>query len=425
MSDKKIQYAYVLSNSKDQSNDSLFEFLFLMTTVSFQPYHVFSQNVDVAHPAYYVGKGKLLEIKNTIESGTIIHPFFGLQKPEYLLLNFDVNPLQKKNIESITGLIVIDRTSLILRIFEMNAKTKEAKLQVEIAKFNYMKTQLIDGQASYAQVTGGSRRARGAGEKKIELNRRTIEQIVDYKEKQLEEIKQSRRNMRVKRIKSSLPNIVLVGYTNAGKSTLMNLLLNATKAKDDKKVYVENELFATLETSTRLINTYRYPRFIVTDTVGFIENLPTFLVKAFRSTLEEIKEADLIVHVVDVSSPIYVNHIQATNEVLKELGAGDIPTVYIYNKVDALTNGTPFIPHEGELLASFISEADTDMILEFISESMTKNWMKKTVFVPYEDNFASFLSDNYVASYKEKESGYECVTHFNPKTLHKYSYLFK
>ena len=420
--DFKEENVYVLNNSYKQNFYELEEFLFLLKTASFSVKEVFNQNIDEVSRSFFAGKGKIEEIayilqnnpQNTDENNQI----------DYLICNFDLTPLQRKNIEKVVGIPVIDRTSLILRIFELNAKTKEAKLQVEIAKLDYLKGQLIDGHASYSQITGGSMKARGPGEKQIELNRRLLEEVIFVKNKELEEIRLSRKTMRQKRLKSSLPNIVVVGYTNAGKSTLINSLLNFAKKSQDKMVYAENQLFATLETSTRLISTYRYPSFLLTDTVGFISHLPISLIKAFRSTLEEIQEADLIVEVVDVSNENYKEQIEVSQEILKQLKADQIPCIYLLNKCDSFADGVPFLPKKDELLTSLIDPSDAEPVIKFICEAISEKWEEKTILFPYKDNFKEFLDDNYVIQYKEKEDGYECLVRFNPLTIHKYKYLF-
>ena len=332
--------------------------------------------------------------------------------------NFELSGLQKKNISAIIGTEIIDRTFVILDIFEKNAKTKEAKLQVSIARMQYLKNHLIDEKASYSQVTSGSGHNKGKGEKQIELSRRQINNAITQKKKELESIKLSRRNMRVARKNNPIPKICVVGYTNAGKSTLMNRLISLSK--EDKTVLEKNALFATLETATRSINVFGYPSFFLTDTVGFVSNLPVYLVDAFRSTLEEIKEADLLVQVVDISDPFKEEEIETTKGIIKDLEADNIPMVNIYNKYDLLGGPANFLPKEDELLVSLLDENDVLDALKFIVSNVTKNWERRTISLPYSVDFVAFSKENYVLSKKEKEDSYECDVFLNPAFKYKY-----
>ena len=410
--------AIVISVGKSNSielNHAQNEFALLLKEINYQVVEFFSQNIDSIENSTYVGAGKLAEV-------AAFYHQYNEQNPdspiEIVACNFELTGLQKKTISLYVGAEIVDRTFVILDIFEKNAKTREAKLQVSIARLQYLKSHLVDEKASYSQVTSGSGHNKGKGEKQIELSRRQINKAVAQKKKELEEIKLSRRNMRVSRLNNPIPKICIVGYTNAGKSTLLNRLVSM--GKENKTVLEKNALFATLETATRGISIYGYPSFFLTDTVGFISNLPIYLVDAFRSTLEEIKEADLLVQVVDISDPFKEEEISTTKQIIKDLEADQIPMINIYNKYDLLGGSANFLPKEDEIFVSLLEKEDVEEALKFIVSNVTKNWERHQIELPYSVDFASFSKENYVLSKKEKEDGYFCDVFLNPAFKYKY-----
>ena len=416
--ESEFKNVVVISQGKSNSlelNHAQNEFALLLKELDYQVVSYFSQNIEDIDKTTYIGSGKIIEIASYIKSYNEENP---LNRIEIVACNFELSGLQKKTISSITGIEIIDRTFVILDIFEKNAKTREAKLQVAIARLEYLKNHLVDEKASYSQVTSGSGHNKGKGEKQIELSKRQINGAIHQKKKELEEIKLSRRNMRSSRLNNPIPKICIVGYTNAGKSTLLNRLVNLSK--DNKTVLEKNALFATLETSTRAISVFGYPSFFLTDTVGFISELPVYLVDAFRSTLEEIKEADLLVQVVDISDPFKEDEIKTTKDIIKDLDADHIPMINIYNKYDLLGGSANFMPKEDELFVSLLDEEDVKDALKFIVSNVTKNWEKHAITLPYSIDFASFSKENYVLSKVEKEEGYYVEALLNPAFKYKY-----
>ena len=413
-----MEKVIVISTGKSNSielNHAQNEFALLLKEVNLEVVQYFSQNIDVIDKATYVGVGKLAEMAYFYQEYNKEHS----EDPITLVAcNFELSGLQKKNIEHVLDCEIIDRTFVILDIFDKNAKTREAQLQVNIARLQYLKNHLVNEMASYSQVTSGSGHNKGKGEKQIELSRRQINNAITQKKKELESIKLSRRNMRVSRLNNPIPKICIVGYTNAGKSTLMNRLVKLSK--EDKTVLEKNALFATLETSTRSISVFGYPSFFLTDTVGFISHLPIYLVDAFRSTLEEIKEADLLVQVIDLSDPFKEDEIKTTKGIIKDLEADNIPMINVYNKYDLLGGYANFIPEEDELLVSLLDENDVVDALKFIISHFTKNWVRREILLPYSIDFATFSKENYVIKHEEKEDGYLVDVFLNPAYLYKY-----
>ncbi|MCM1101716.1 MAG: GTPase HflX [Acetatifactor muris] len=293
---------------------------------------VMTQRMAAVNKTYYIGTGKVKEVLD----------YAGECGAEEIIFDNTLSPSQIRNLVKVLDMPIMDRTNLILDIFALRARTNEAKMQVEMARLQYLLPRLVGMHESLSRQggTGGSMSNRGAGEKKLELDRRRIEHRVAELRKELEDVKRSRDTERKKRNASAVPQVALVGYTNAGKSTILNRMLTKYGRTPEKQVREEDMLFATLETSVRSIEPENGIPFLLTDTVGFIHNLPHGLVKAFRSTLEEVRYADLLVQVVDFSDENYRLQMETTKETLKELEIGDIPQIIVYNKVDRCPEGS-------------------------------------------------------------------------------------
>ena len=286
------------------------------------------QNLSSLNPAYYIGSGKVKEVQETVEQMDL----------DYVIFDETLSPSQLKNLQKEVGVPIMDRTNLILEIFSRRAKTREARLQVESANLQYMLPRLVGMREALGRQAGasGSMSNKGTGEKQIELDRRKIEKRISELRRELEAIEHDRNTQRKRRNDSSLPQVALVGYTNAGKSTLMNKMVETYVGKEEKMVVARDMLFATLDTTVRKINQNDRKDFLLSDTVGFISKLPHGLVKAFRSTLDEVRYADLLLQIVDASDEHYREHIQVTEETLRELGAEKIPCIYVMNKADLI-----------------------------------------------------------------------------------------
>lgn len=299
---------------------SMAELASLAETAGAEVVASYSQKREKYDSKTFVGSGKLAEFKALVEADEI----------DSVIVNNRLTPRQNANLETELGVKVIDRMQLILDIFAMRARSYEGKLQVHLAQLNYMLPRLV-GQGVMLSRQAGGIGSRGPGESQLELNRRSIRnQILDI-ERQLKIVEKNRKTIREKRIDSDTFRIGLIGYTNAGKSTLMNLLT-------DNKHYEANELFATLDATTKQIYLQNQFRATLTDTVGFIQDLPTELVAAFKSTLEESRHVDLLLHIIDASDPNHSQHEKVVLDILNDLDMQDIPRLAVYNKMDLADN---------------------------------------------------------------------------------------
>lgn len=345
------------------------------------------QNLDRIHPATYVGKGKVEEIK----------VFYDEAEANLIIFNDELSPSQIRNLEEELECKVIDRTMLILDIFSRRAKTREAQVQVELAQLQYMLPRLVGLRASLGRQGGGSSGGfsnRGAGETKLELDRRKIEDQLSKLHKELEHIRAQRETQRKQRTRTGTPVVSLVGYTNAGKSTIMNGLLAKTGQGEEKKVFEKDMLFATLDTSVRKIVLEDNKHFLLSDTVGFVSKLPHHLVKAFRSTLEEARNSDLLLHVVDVSNAEYRHMMDVTNATLQEVGVENIPTLFIYNKSDLA--GVPYPKISGDGLWMSAKEGNgLDELLEKIKGHIFAGHVTCRMLIPFDrGDIVAYLSDS-------------------------------
>ncbi|MGD6892237.1 GTPase HflX [Bacillus mobilis] len=352
-----------------------------------------TQNLQRVNPSHYIGKGKIEEVAayvNEVDANMVI-------------FNDELSPSQIRNLEADLDCKVIDRTILILDIFAQRAKTKEAQLQVEVAHLQYMMPRLIGLRESLGRQSGGvGTKNKGVGEKKLELDRRKIEEQISVLNKDLEALVAQRQTQRKQRKKNEVPVVALVGYTNAGKSTTMNAMLEIYNGTEEKQVFEKDMLFATLETSVRNIDLPDNKSFLLTDTVGFVSKLPHHLVKAFRSTLEEVAEADLLIHVVDYANPNYEQLIDITNETLKKIGVENIPTIYAYNKSDMVDVEIPKV-QEDRVYLSAKKHVGIEELVEMIRSHIYKEYTKCEMLIPYDqgqvvsyfNNHAHVLSTSY------------------------------
>ncbi|MBN1041308.1 MULTISPECIES: GTPase HflX [Clostridium] len=356
------------------------------------------QSRNKIDPSFFIGRGKVLEIASIRQ----------IERANVIIFDDELTGSQVRNLEAALGAKVIDRTTLILEIFATRAKSKEAKIQVELAQLKYRLSRL-QGLGTILSRTGGGIGTRGPGEKKLETDRRHIMETIYDLRKELKRIKKTREVQREKRNKESIPKVSLAGYTNAGKSTLRNVLCDLSARKDTvgkEKVFEADMLFATLDTTTRALTLKNKGLITLTDTVGFVRKLPHDLVEAFKSTLEEVIFSDILCHVVDVSSETAIEQYKAVNEVLTELEAIDKETILVLNKIDKATeeqinNFIEFIENDETnkdqviIKISAKEEINLEEFLSLIEEKLPYNYKKAEYLIPYDkSNMQSFLHRN-------------------------------
>jgi len=304
------------SESDERMEEMMDELAFLSQTLQIEILGKFTQKLEHPDPKTFVGKGKLEEIQTMCK----------MDKVDVVVFDDDLSPSQLRNLERELKVKIYDRSLLILDIFLKRAKTAQAKTQVELARFQYLLPRLTRMWTHLERQRGGTGTRGGAGEKEIETDRRMIRDQINVLKKKLEKIEKQSHTQRKSR--SGIVRAALVGYTNAGKSTLMRIL-------SKEKVYAKDELFATVDSTVRKVVLNNIP-FLLSDTVGFIRKLPHSLIESFKSTLAEVMEADILLHVIDASNPSHEDHIRVVDETLSEIGAGDITTIRVYNKMDQL-----------------------------------------------------------------------------------------
>lgn len=413
MEEKRVLLVGVNLNDEFYFFKSMSELEELVKACQMLPIGSVVQNLKEINSAFYVGSGKLEEIKDKINE---LHP-------DLVVFNNELSPSQLKNLELKLDIQILDRTSIILNIFALRAKTNEAKMQVEIAKLRYMLPRLSGLHLSLGRQGGGSGFSnKGSGEKQIELDRRIIEDRISKLNKELSELDTRRNIQRRKRSDSQIPLVSLVGYTNAGKSTLLNTLVDLSLSDDSKKVYEEDMLFATLETSIRKIKIKDGKEFLLSDTVGFIRELPHMLIKAFRSTLDEVKNSDLLLHVVDFSDEDYEENIRVTNSTLKEIGADNIPVIYVFNKCDKVNDTKLPYVDGNKAYISAKNNIGINELIKVISSNIFGEYVTCKMQIPFErGDIVSYLKEKYdFISTQYTNDGTLIEICLNPKDYGKY-----
>ena len=345
------------------------------------PVETFTQKLERPNPATYFGKGKVEELAEAAKTYEV----------DMIVANDELSPSQIRNLEKLTNTTVLDRTGLILDIFAQRAQTKEAKLQVQLARLQYQLPRLRTSMSvSLDQQTGaggGGFTSRGSGETKLEESRRRITSQMVRIRQELAELSKGTSTRSAKRTTNELANVALVGYTNAGKSTLMNRLLArfgvGADTDDTKQVFEKDMLFATLTTTVRQLTLPDKKQFLLSDTVGFVSKLPHNLVSAFKSTLQEAANADLLLQIVDVSDEHYKDMMATTEKTLAEVGVTDVPMITVYNKADRTELVYPDVSGENTITISALDPASQDALIDLIKKQIFNDVQEVTLHIPF------------------------------------------
>ena len=370
-----MEYNGMLNTLGWTIEDSVEELKQLADTAGAQVVAKFMQKRPKPDPAFFIGKGKVQELALFVQQENI----------DLCIFDDELSPAQQRNIEQAMGIRVLDRTALILDIFAQRARTNEGKLQVELAQLQYNLPRIMGKGLSLSRLGGGIG-TRGPGETKLEVDRRRIRDRIAYIKECIGKVKSVRTLHRAGRNKASVPTVSLVGYTNAGKSTLLNTLTNSD-------IYAKDQLFATLDPTTRQLDLPNKQQAILTDTVGFIQRLPHQLVAAFQSTLEEVVEADVLLHVIDVSHELYKEQSNAVYHVLDQIGAKDKTIITVYNKIDKLPVDSALparlAQEENSICISAKANINLDKLLELIAENLKLKAVEEYFLIPYSDSAAA------------------------------------
>ncbi len=387
--------------NEDDFQRSMEELKSLAQAHFMEPVGMITQKMESVNKALYIGTGKVQEVKDEAM----------LLEADVVVFDDTLTPSQLDNLQRELDKPVLDRTTLILDIFASRARTREAKLQVESARLKYLLPRLVGMHEALTRQggTSGSMSSRGAGEKKLELDRRRIEQRITELNRELKEISRERQVQRKMREESGIPLVALTGYTNAGKSTIMNAMIDAYVKNEEKKVLEKDMLFATLDTTVRRICTGNNRDFLLSDTVGFIHKLPHALVKAFRTTLEEAESADLLLQVVDYSDPNYREQMKTTNQILGELHTAGIPMLTVFNKTDLCEEASeyPRIAGDDRIYISAKERSSLELLTSMILDKIYEDYVLAEFLIPYAkgDVTSYFMENAQVVSSTFEENG--------------------